>query len=189
LLDHLQISRANIVGMSLGGVIATDFVLSHPERSASLVLIASNLGGFPHPAWGDRFTKVFEAGRNHGLPGAKELWLRDRFVTPVFDTARVWKAIRSMVADCPCPQLSDPGLMPAATAPPAFGRLETIAVPTLVINGEADDPDMLAIAEAIQTRVPGAQRLLVPKAGHLVNLEQPAVVNKALLAFLKNQVR
>ena len=188
LLDHLQISRAHIVGMSMGGVIATDFVLSHPDRSTSLVLISANISGFPHPAWGDRFTKVFEAGRRD-LPHAKELWLHDRFMTPVYDTARVGRVVRSMVADCLCPELADPTLMPGTATPPAFGRLETIALPTLVINGEADDPDMLAIAEAIHTRVAGAQRLLVQKAGHLVNLEQPAATNKALLAFVKSQTR
>jgi pimeloyl-ACP methyl ester carboxylesterase len=74
--------------------------------------------------------------------------------------------------------------MPGTEAPPAFERLESITVPTLAINGQLDDPDMLAIADAVQHRIPGARRVLVPEAGHLVNLEQPAAVNEALLDFL-----
>jgi pimeloyl-ACP methyl ester carboxylesterase len=74
--------------------------------------------------------------------------------------------------------------MPGAVAPPAFDRLESIAVPTFAVNGQSDDPDMLAIGDAVERRVPGARRLLIPNAGHLVNLEQPAAVNEALVAFL-----
>ena len=47
LMDHLRIRRAHVVGMSMGGTIATDFVLTHPDRSASLVLIGGGVGGAP----------------------------------------------------------------------------------------------------------------------------------------------
>ena len=184
LMQHLHIRRARLVGMSMGGAIAVDFALTHPDRVASLVLIAGNINGFPHPHFGERFAPVFGAGRAGNLDSAKALWLRDPLVVPVHDSAAVATTVRTIIADCPCRQFADPRLMPVAATPAAFGQLESVAVPTLAINGESDDPDMLAIADAVEHRVPEARRLVVPDAGHLVNLEQPAAVNEALLAFL-----
>ncbi|MEP7346932.1 MAG: alpha/beta fold hydrolase [Gemmatimonadaceae bacterium] len=187
LMDHLAIRRAHIVGMSMGGAIAADFVLAHPDRVLSLVLIASNLGGFPPPSFGERFGPII-AAEAKDLHAAKELWLHDLFMTPVHDSASVAAALRAIVTDCWCRQLVDRRLMPAQATPSAFDRLEAIRTATLVINGVADDPDMLAIAKAVQQRVRGAQSVRVPNAGHLVNLEQPAAVNDALLAFIRAQL-
>jgi pimeloyl-ACP methyl ester carboxylesterase len=183
LLDHLGIRRAHIVGMSMGGAIATDFALTHPERTSTLVLIGATVNGFPHTGFDARFAPLFEAGARGDLPAAKELWLQDRFVTPVRDSQSIAATVRTIVMDCPCQQFTDARLLPGAAVPPAFERLEALRVPTLAVVGDADDPDMLAIADAIQLRVPGAGKLLIPDAGHLVNLEQPAALNQALLTF------
>jgi pimeloyl-ACP methyl ester carboxylesterase len=183
LMDHLGIQRAHIVGMSMGGAIATDFALTHPERTSSLVLIGATVNGFPHTGFDTRFAPLFEAGARGDLVAAKELWLRDRFVTPVRDSQSIASTVRRIVTDCACQQFADARLLPGASAPPAFERLETIHVPTLAVVGDAEDPGMLAIADAVQLRVPGAKKLVIPNAGHLVNLEQPATLNRALIAF------
>lgn len=189
LMDHLEIHEAHIVGMSMGAAIATDFALSHPNRVSSLVLVGATLNGFQHTGWENRFAAMFEAGARGDLLSAKELWLQDPFVTPVHDSdsLRIAATVRDIIMKCPCEQLTDPNLGPGAVTPPAFGRLEELRVPTLAIVGEADDPDMLAIADAVESRATSAQKLLIPDAGHLVNLEQPAVVNRALLSFWDRQ--
>lgn len=147
------------------------------------MLIGADMNGFVHPGFGARFAPVFEAAGRGDLLAAKQLWLRDRFVTPVRDSQPIAETVRAIVTDCSCRQLADPSLFPGAVTPPAYERLEAILVPTLAIIGEADDPDMLAIADAVERRVPGARKLLIRDAGHLVNLEQPATVNRALLQF------
>lgn len=182
LMDQLGIRRAHLVGMSMGGQIATDFVLAHPDRISTLVLVGAAIGGAPAPTVVGRLRAVFQLAADSGLPAAKGLWLRDRLLTPVRDTG-VRRLVRSIVLECTCPQLGNPELFPRQAAPPAFGRLEQVRVPTLAITGEADDPDLIAIADTVERRVPNARRVRIQNAGHLVTLEQPAVVNAALLSF------
>jgi pimeloyl-ACP methyl ester carboxylesterase len=153
LLDHLAIDRAYLVGMSMGGRIALDFALSHPRRVARLVLIGADMSGFPHPDWGPRVAPIFEAASKGDLVRAKELWLHTVWLTPVRETERLAPIVRQIVEDCPCNQLADPSLIPGGPSPSAFERLEELAVPTLTIVGEKDDPDMLAMANAVERRV------------------------------------
>ena len=68
--------------------------------------------------------------------------------------------------------------------PPAIKRLGEIKVPTLVLNGEHDDPSMLAIADTIATRVPRAKRLIIAGSGHLVSLERPEEFNNLIEDFV-----
>ena len=62
--------------------------------------------------------------------------------------------------------------------------LGAIAVPTLVIAGERDTAAPLTVMERMAARIPDAELIVLPGAGHLANLEQPAAFNGALLAFL-----
>jgi pimeloyl-ACP methyl ester carboxylesterase len=68
-----------------------------------------------------------------------------------------------------------------------FDRRETlagIAVPTLAIAGERDLAAPASVMERMAARIPGADYVVLPRAGHLANLEQPAAFNAAVLAFL-----
>jgi len=73
-------------------------------------------------------------------------------------------------------------------SPSIRSRLPEIQAPALVMAGEHDLPDMLMIADQLAARLPGAEQVLVPGAGHLVNLEQPDVFNNTVSAFLANHV-
>jgi pimeloyl-ACP methyl ester carboxylesterase len=68
--------------------------------------------------------------------------------------------------------------------PPALDRLESIAAPTLVVVGERDLPQVFEVAGLLEARIPGAERVVVPGAGHLVNLDAPAALARALASFL-----
>jgi pimeloyl-ACP methyl ester carboxylesterase len=67
---------------------------------------------------------------------------------------------------------------------PALGRLGEIKVPTLLIVGAGDIPDVHAHAGAIQAGIAGSRRVVVRDAGHLVHMEQPAEFNRLVLEFL-----
>ena len=62
--------------------------------------------------------------------------------------------------------------------------LPEVAVPALVLAG-ADDTPFLAATDYMAHKVPGAQKVIVPAAGHAVNIDQPALFNAAVLAFLE----
>ena len=68
---------------------------------------------------------------------------------------------------------------------PELAALSSLAVPTLVVVGEDDKPDFLAIAEHLAEEIPDADLAIVPGAGHLVGVDQPEELNALLLEFLQ----
>jgi pimeloyl-ACP methyl ester carboxylesterase len=72
--------------------------------------------------------------------------------------------------------------------PPAIHRLTTVTTPTLVIAGERDASDNLDIVRIIADAIPRVQKVIITRAGHHVNLEQPAEFNRVVLDFLSHQM-
>ena len=74
-----------------------------------------------------------------------------------------------------------------ALAPPAVQRLDTLRVPTLIIMGERDFPDCHAIADTLHQRIPKAQKVVIPRVGHMSNMEAPERFNALVLGFLAEE--
>ena len=74
-----------------------------------------------------------------------------------------------------------------ALDPPAAERLDTIRVPTLIILGERDFPDCLAIAETLHQGIPKACKVMLPHVGHMSSMEAPERFNRLVLDFLAAQ--
>jgi pimeloyl-ACP methyl ester carboxylesterase len=70
---------------------------------------------------------------------------------------------------------------------PALPRLGEIHIPTLLLVGDADIPDVHAHAGAIEAGVPGARRVVVSDVGHLMYLEKPAEFSRIVIEFLEKQ--
>jgi pimeloyl-ACP methyl ester carboxylesterase len=73
----------------------------------------------------------------------------------------------------------------AALEPPASERLAEIRVPTLILTGDEDVPDIHAIAEKLSREIPGAERATISDAAHLPNLERPEEFDRIVLGFLR----
>jgi pimeloyl-ACP methyl ester carboxylesterase len=71
----------------------------------------------------------------------------------------------------------------SAVAPGVIDDLQRVAVPTLIVVGEEDDPYMRA-AEVMAGKIPGACRIDIQGAGHICNLEKPDEFNAVLIRFL-----
>ena len=184
LMARLEIPRAALVGLSMGGGIVLEFALSHPELVDALVLVDAVIRGYPFPGgWAANIGEVFRVAQEVGLAEAKELWLAD----PLFERTRRLPAVearlRRMVKDYsgglwlkadPRPRLD----------PPAVDRLSQITVPTLVAVGEHDLEDFQAMAKLLAAEIPRAQHVVIPDAGHLANMDAPSAFNGALLRFL-----
>jgi 3-oxoadipate enol-lactonase len=179
LLDHLTVDRAVVVGLSMGGRIALEAVLAAPDRARSLVLLDAVLDGV---AWDDASARgmdaIGEGMKTGGLPAAKAAWLRHDFFAPANRDPEVADRLKAMVADYP--GLNWTGSDPHVPGPTVIDKLGGISVPTTVVVGELDVPCFREMAEVLATRIPGAAKVVVPDAGHMVNMESPDAVNEVL---------
>lgn len=191
LLAHLGIARTHLIGVSLSGSIAIDFALSYPEMVAALIPVAMGIGGVTTSAFMDERDREVEAIFASGdLDATNEaelhLWLDGvgRTGAPVDSTVRERVGLMNAAI------IANRGAWEASTSvnrlePPAFGRLEEITAPTLAIVGALDLPDMLANAEAIAARVPGARMAIMPDVAHLPPMEAPTEFRRIVRDFLR----
>ena len=185
LLDHLGVQQANLIGLSKGGGVALDFALTYPQRTQSLALIDSILGGFAWSAAGSaRDGLVWEKARSGGIPAAKKSWLSH----PLFAPAQRQPAIAARLARI-IDEYSGWHFVNTnpeqGIEPPAAERLLELGMPVQALVGEYDLPDFLRVTELICQKVSQAQKVVVPGVGHMANMEAPEQVTQSLLKFLK----
>lgn len=182
LLDHLQIARAALVGMSQGARVALAMALQHPERVASLVLDGPpNAGESAESAEEISFVEYRALVREGGLAAFKDAWRRHRLME--LQTAD--PAVRALV-DRMLDRYRGLDLLEPAAPAPAFEpmALARLCLPTLVVNGELDSVQRLRAGERLAREIPGAERGLLPDAGHLANLDIPRAYNDLVRAFI-----
>jgi pimeloyl-ACP methyl ester carboxylesterase len=182
-LDSLGIDRAVLVGLSLGGRIAVDFALTHPERVRGLVLAGPGLSGFPWSRQQEAvWTRIGEAVRRKDGRAAARLWLETGYMRPAMEHAALRPLLRRLTeenaASWTVPDEE------TELEPPAYDRLGSIQAPARIIVGARDIPDIHRIVDRLASGIPGATRVVVPRAGHMVNLEAPEAFERAVLPFI-----
>ncbi|MEU5086508.1 alpha/beta fold hydrolase [Streptomyces sp. NPDC021356] len=175
-LDGLGVQRFGYAGCSLGGAIGVELALRHPERLASLALIAAS----PRFGTADEFRQRGVIVRTNGLdPIARTS--PDRWFTAGFAAAQ--PAITDWAVQMV--RTTDPGCYIAACeALAAFdvrAELGRVGVPTLVLVGSDDQVTGPAEARTLVAGIRDARLAVVPGASHLVPVEQPAAVTDLLV--------
>ena len=186
-LDAAGVSRAVVLGLSLGARIALDFALAFPTRTSALVLAAPALGG--HVAsetlrhYDDDETAALERG---DIAAAVELNLRMWLDGPLRAPGDLDPTVRARARELLHHTLALPlvPVRPQWLDPPAHTRLGEVRAPTLVLVGDRDIPDTQEIAQRLAGEIPGAQLVVISGAAHLLNLEQPATFHQAVSGFL-----
>jgi pimeloyl-ACP methyl ester carboxylesterase len=185
LLKGLKVDRAHLVGLSLGGRIAIDFTLAHPDMVRSVVAVGPGLSGFAWPAESEkRFEEMDRLARERGPEAAVEGWLKDPYMIPAMENPALAPRVRQLALDNARAWLANP-LLPRPLNPPAARRLGEIRVPTLVVVGDRDVPEIQAIVKLLEKGIPHARKVMIAGAGHMVNMEKPAQFNEVVLGFLK----
>jgi pimeloyl-ACP methyl ester carboxylesterase len=197
LLDHLDIDRAHVLGLSMGGMIAQELVLRHPHRVRGLVLAAT----FPEPDVAtEEQRKVLFTQMGGSITEAGEMRIDITAMNPmlffqhmlplVFSPAFIQTELPKLI------QLFSGSLqygfsieaimgqMQAIMAHKATDRLAHIAAPTLVLTGDADRLISPANSDVLAERIPGAKLVRLPGGTHGFNFEMPDVFNRAVLDFL-----
>ncbi len=191
LLQALGITRAHVVGLSIGGGIAVDFTLQHPEMVSALVLVASGLGGTQSSAEMQRADAEVDAAlERDGIDAAVEAENRIWVDGPKRTPDQVDPTVRARVSEMNgalyrLPEVDAPR---ERLDPPAVGRLGEIHVPTLIIVGDGDVPDVIETADMLEQGIAGARRVVFPGVAHMVNMERPAEFNRVVLDFLDRVV-
>jgi pimeloyl-ACP methyl ester carboxylesterase len=183
LLDDRGLDRVVLGGLSLGGYVALTFMGRHADRVSGLVLLDTKAGADGDQARDDRL-EMAERVLAEGNGFVPEVMLpRLLGQTSREHRPELVEKVTAIIRD------QDPRAIAGAQRGMAARAATTdllgsIAVPTLVVTGEEDAVTGPEVGRDLAAGIPGARFLLVEEAGHLSNLEQPEVVNEALLDFL-----
>jgi 3-oxoadipate enol-lactonase len=186
LLDFLNARPAHVVGLSMGGRVALQIALEHPDAVRSLTLIDPALDGF---SWSEGWTRQMKAiqamARTGDLETAKQLWLAHELFGPARRDPQLAPQLKAMVEGYSAWHWcnSDPVRRGSS---PAIRELARVSHRTLVLVGELDLADFQAIARHLAADIPRATLHTVAGAGHMANMEAPDAVNDLLLAHLRS---
>jgi 3-oxoadipate enol-lactonase len=190
-LRHLGIARATLVGCSMGGATAIDFTLEHPEMVTALVLVGSGVTGLNDPSQlSDEaikyWTEFLKAIRDGDVDRAREMDARHWIVGPSRDASRIDPVYRDRARQLHRENFSLQhfATQEAPLKPAAIGRLAEIKVPTLVMIGDSDEPDLVKLADRLAREIPNATKVPIKNAAHLPSLEHPQLFNQILNDFL-----
>jgi pimeloyl-ACP methyl ester carboxylesterase len=188
LLDLLGAGRAILVGCSMGAKTAIDFALEFPGRTRALVLVGPAVRGFEPdvdpPEELDELVAADEAG---DLERVSELEVRVWVDGPYRDPSAVDPAVRDLVRGMNLIALQNEASGVGDELPPetpAVDRLAEITVPTLVIVGDLDRPEIISSADLLEERLPNARKAVMPETAHLPSMERPEDFNRIVLDFL-----
>jgi pimeloyl-ACP methyl ester carboxylesterase len=183
LLDALGIERAAVGGCSMGGYAALAFARRHAPRMSALYLQDTRAGADSGEAREGRLRLAERVEREGAAPAAEAFLPRLIGETTKREQPELAASLRERILATPPAAIRDAllGLAARADSRPLLG---SISAPTLVLVGAEDVITPPAESEAMAAAIPGARLEVVPRAGHLANLEQPAAVNAALEAFL-----
>jgi pimeloyl-ACP methyl ester carboxylesterase len=183
LLDALGVETCSLVGVSMGGAIALNFALEHPDRVRRLVLVSPGIVAWEwSEAWRSEWAKIVEAARDRSLDEARELWWRH----PLFHTTRAIpgaaaKLRQSIEAYSGSHWAHGDNEEPAM---PDVDRLGELAPETLLLTGSEDLPDFRLIADLIEAVAPNVRRIDYDGAGHMLHLERPEAFAADVTRFL-----
>jgi 3-oxoadipate enol-lactonase len=184
-LDAAGIQRAALVGNSMGGSIALDFALTHPERTSALVLVASAVGGLEDTdedeAWWDERWPPLEAAIEAGdVERARRLQMQIWAPLGIDDPAgrRIFEISVDNAHELTMDESAAEQL-----DPPAIQRLHEIAAPTLILPADLDPPWMTR-ANAALAGILNARVVDIAGVDHVIPMRVPELFNETVLAFL-----
>ena len=184
LMAHLHIDSAHLVGITMGGSIATEFAIEHPQNIDTLVTVDASVSGWDWPN-GHPIQAAVERTKEAGLAAGKKIWLEHPLFAPANERPVVAAHMKAIIDDYSGWHFTNEFTV-TAPEPPAIERLDQITVPTLVILGELDAPDFFEIADRM-TADARATVHRIPGVGHMSNMEAPVEFNDILLSFLESR--
>jgi 3-oxoadipate enol-lactonase len=182
LLDRLEIERAAVCGLSIGGMTGVWIGAHAPDRVARLVLLCTSAQLGPESMWRERAETV----RTRGPEAIADAGL-ERWFTAAFRDAHPELTARMRATLCATPPEGYAGCCEAIATMDLRPDLPEITAPTLVIAGQDDPATPPPHGRMIAEAIPGARFELVGPAAHLASLEQPERVTELILEFMNEE--
>ena len=180
LLDRLEVSRAAVVGLSMGGLVAMELAGADPARWWALGLVATTAEPVTEAERADRLARAAQAEREGIGPLAQDM--ATRLFGPDVDPAVSGQVMAMMLATDPHGAAA--ALRGRAERPDYRPILRELDLPALVLTGDQDGYSTAEITDRLASELRRPHRVTVPGVGHLPNLEAPARFNTELAAFL-----
>lgn len=197
LLDTLGIERAHVVGVSMGGMIAQELVLRHPQRVRGLVLACT----YPEPDAEIERHREFTLSQFGGsidasgamkvdITAINPLMFLQQLLPNVFNQAYIDRELPKLMQifsgalQWGFSMEAILGQVGAVMSHKATDRLHAIKSPTLVITGDADRLVPPASSDVLAREIPGAKLVKIPGGSHGFNFETPELFNREVLDFL-----
>lgn len=188
LLDHLGVPRAHVAGHSSGAAVAAQLALDHPEMVHTLILLELSLLSVPS---GEAFLReagaAFEAYGDGDHDDAVAIFLS---AVSGVDKARCGAVLEELLPGAMAQATKDAdtffGIELPALTQWAFGREQATAIgcPVLSVLGTDTQPLWLDVAEFLRTTLPFVEECTVDHAGHLLHIQRPQPVARAMVEFL-----
>ena len=187
-LDGLGIPKAHVCGLSMGGFAALHFGLSYPARALSVTIAGAGYGsGTDRESFRKDTELIARRFDEEGMAKVAEFYGRGPTRVQFIDKdPRGWQEFHDRLAAGSARghaltlrgvQMSRPSIFDLGEA------MATCEVPALIMTGDEDDP-CLEAGIFMKRKLPRSGLVVLPKAGHAINIEEPAAFNAALLDFL-----
>ena len=194
LLKFLDLEKAYLLGLSLGGVIALDFTLMYPAMVDALILVGSPIPGYPVELMFTqeqleqqikRWQPFEQARRERDIPRMVDLLMDDETLVPSPKYPSARQRVRDNLSEYSFVWVLDPAPK-QELVPPAFERLNEIHIPTLIIVGAEDHFQLHKSADKLEQDIVGARRVIISETHHMPNMEKPEEFNRIVYDFLKS---
>jgi pimeloyl-ACP methyl ester carboxylesterase len=190
-IEGHELGPAALIGVSLGGSVAMETTIARPDLVSRLVLVAPGLRGYEmsdetKAGW----TEEEEALERDDLAEAVEINLRMWVDGPARSPDEVDPELRRQVGEMQrrafdlWREAGEEGEQ-KSLADDWGERLGEISVPTLVIVGDLDRPEMQEIAERLEAEIPNSRRETIPGTAHVPSMERPGEFDRLVLDFLQ----
>ena len=192
IIDFLELDGPLVLmGCSMGGGLAIDYALAHPDRVAALILVGSGPSGLeldvPTPDLFAQAEAAYEAG---DLDKVAEIETQIWFDGPTRAANQVNPAMRALAYEMNRMALTHEakgiGERVAGTPEPSAGRLAELTMPVQVIIGAHDIPYLRGAADYMMAHLPDARLSTIADGAHLPNMDRPAEFRQIVSGFLQD---
>src|SRR5215211_1438783 len=184
LLDRLNFGRVILGGVSMGGYVAFECMRLFPERISALVLVNTRPDPDPLEMREVRNEMALSVARD-GVEVLVELQMERLLSSESLQDQGLVEKVRAIILEN-SPDGAVAALGAMRERPDSRPLLGEIGVPTLVVGGEADGISSPEVLGAMAAKIPDARHVIIPRTGHLSNLESPEMFNATLADFLQS---